>query len=457
MPYLYLLLVLLVAPSAWSATFRVDQNGFLDAQGRRMLLRGFNVAGNAKVPPFRHDLKDRDYERLRGWGVNVIRLLWIWEAFEPHQGKYQTEYLEYVRQQIKMAKNQDIQVIVDIHQDGFSRYLIGGCGDGFPKWVIPNELRSETPHNAERCQSWGARMAFDLKMHRAWQAFYANHHDVRDRFLEMLGKLGKELKNEPNLLGYDLLNEPWGTTHELKSLWEDSAKTLRAHDPTALIFVSPHALTSTGIAIAHQVPHISQAVYSPHYYDPIVIAAKHYLRGNLRPTLTRLKDEARAWGMPLFLGEFGFSPHVGRGQALRRDFYAALDHSFTSATQWNYTPSWNPEKKDGWNLEDFSVVNHEGSLRTNYKPRPYPQATAGEPVSFIVDEDAPLGSPWLSYEWIHDPLKGSTDIYVKDVNLFTWTTSDDMECIGKKEILSCSSHRPGLARLSLMVSTSWLR
>lgn len=33
-----------------------------------------------------------------------------------------------------------VHVIVDMHQDGHSRWMNAGCGEGFPKWTIPPAL-----------------------------------------------------------------------------------------------------------------------------------------------------------------------------------------------------------------------------------------------------------------------------------------------------------------------------
>ena len=42
-------------------------------------------------------------------------------------------------------------------QDGLSRYLLRGCGDGFPKWWLLkaiNESQLSTPNNDNACQIW---------------------------------------------------------------------------------------------------------------------------------------------------------------------------------------------------------------------------------------------------------------------------------------------------------------
>ncbi len=42
-------------------------------------------------------------------------------------------------------------------QDGLSRYLLNGCGDGFPKWWLLKaiaESQLSTPDNSNACENW---------------------------------------------------------------------------------------------------------------------------------------------------------------------------------------------------------------------------------------------------------------------------------------------------------------
>ena len=77
-----------------------------------------------------------------------------------------------------------------------------------------------------------------------------------------------------------------------------------------------------------------------------------------------------------------------------------------SSAHWNYTPNWNAQTRDGWNLEDLSITADNGQLRDNFVVRPYALATAGEPHSLSV------GSTTLQYRWRHDPAKGDTELFV---------------------------------------------
>lgn len=60
----------------------------------------------------------------------------------------------------------------------------------------------------------------------AWQRLYDNYDGLRDAFAAQWAKIASIFKNSNNLLGYDLLNEPWpGDTYSNLGLWFPSGKT----------------------------------------------------------------------------------------------------------------------------------------------------------------------------------------------------------------------------------------
>ena len=65
-------------------------------------------------------------------------------------------------------------------------------------------------------------------------------------------------------------------------------------------------------------------------------------------------------------------------------FYDELDERFLGGTQWGWTDDFNDKTKDGWNMENFSIVDQRRNLRSNYAVRPYPKAIAGIPGQFKV-------------------------------------------------------------------------
>ncbi len=72
-----------------------------------------------------------------------------------------------------------------MHQDGLSRWLIKGCGDGFPFWTLPSDIYDdlEDPNNGEGCKSWKLNYVFDPLSATAWQSFHNNHNGIMDSFL----------------------------------------------------------------------------------------------------------------------------------------------------------------------------------------------------------------------------------------------------------------------------------
>ena len=107
--------------------------------------------------------------------------------------------------------------MVDFHQDAYSRYSIGGCGEGFPKWTLPPSVTPATPDNSAACTNWGSRELGD-DMKSAFGAFYADSTGARTRYLAMLGTVAAALADEPGVLGYDLLNEPFDRPAQISPL-----------------------------------------------------------------------------------------------------------------------------------------------------------------------------------------------------------------------------------------------
>ncbi|KAK6856457.1 glycoside hydrolase [Apiospora arundinis] len=123
--------------------------------GKTLFLRGVNLA-DAKFPPgrptyLRNSLDDAEkcsyigaplelknahehLERLRYLGYNVLRLPVPWEALEhAGPGIYDDEYIEYVRQLVEICNEYGFKVIINPHQDLWSRHA---GGSGAPLWTL---------------------------------------------------------------------------------------------------------------------------------------------------------------------------------------------------------------------------------------------------------------------------------------------------------------------------------
>ena len=240
---------------------RIQNEWFIDENGRKVLLRGINLGGDSKVPvnpngsthlktdfsdhrevsfigrPFPIKEADEHYKRLKHWGFNCLRFLITWEAIE-HQGpkKYDKEYLDYIEEVIKIAENYDFYIFIDPHQDVWSR-MTGG--DGAPGWTFekvgldftkfditdaalvmqyrydPNDV-NKYPHmhwhsNLNRfanCTMWtlffgGKDFASSCKVNGENIQDYLQNH-----YIEAIKQLAIRIKDIPYVIGYDTLNEP---------------------------------------------------------------------------------------------------------------------------------------------------------------------------------------------------------------------------------------------------------
>ena len=199
------------------------------------------------------------------------------------------------------------------------------------------------------------------------------------------------------------------------------ADAVRAADPEALIFAEgePQSLP----------PQVSEGYFgfvsAPHWYDALPLLLKRpsawlgYDVVRNRIVLgARAVRRSSAWQLaairragterlhgPTVIGEIGVPYDLRGGRSFRTGDYreqealmdrslCAVESSLCSATIWNYTASNTNERGDGWNGEDLSIwsadqgrdtrVLDRGGRALRAVVRPYPVATAGEPLQSLL-------------------------------------------------------------------------
>lgn len=421
------------------APLHTDGAFFKDQAGRVVLLRGVNVAGNAKVPPFASLRSAADLDPLPGWGLNTLRLLFTWEAFEPQPCDYAEDYLGALEQEITWAEARGLYVLVDFHQDGYSRFSLDGCGEGFPEWAVLSSMATHAPDNGPRCDGWGVKLTFDAANLDLWRAFHRDTEGARTRYLQMVGRVAARLSSHANVIGYEVINEPWGQDYELHDLFEDVGTAIRAQDPERMLFIPAHALGLNAPRVSHD-----NIVHAPHYYDNGVYLSKAWAGGSVAAPLDHMRTVSTSWGTPMLLGEFGANEGSRDEGPYLEAIYTWLDQRFVSGTQWNYTPGWSPTVKDGFDAEDYSIADDSQALRTGlFVPRPYPQKTAGVPLEFLRDAHG------FTYRWTNDPALGATELFLLDGQQVTAQAGVPVSCLRAGHLLSCTGSEAGEASLTV--------
>ena len=242
----------------------VFEDRFVDAHGREVMLRGVNLGGDSKTPwpdggthrptdfsdhrtvsfigrPFPLAEADAHFSRLRRWGFNCLRLLTTWEAIEhAGPGQYDLAYLDYFAEVARLAGDYGFYVIIDCHQDAWSR-MSGGCGA--PGWTFDAVgLDFSRFHAAQAAlvmqnafdyaaaashQSGYPRMSWSSNYKLPanglmWSLFFGGRwltpdfriegQNVQDylqgRYLACLDQVARRLAGMPHVIGIESVNEP---------------------------------------------------------------------------------------------------------------------------------------------------------------------------------------------------------------------------------------------------------
>jgi len=242
-------------------SIKIEKGWFKDEQGRRVLLRGIGLSGSSKLPlkpngathiktdftdhrdvsyvgrPFPLNEAEEHFSRLKHWGFNCVRLLTTWEAIE-HKGpkQYDKEYLDYLEEILKIANNYGMFAIVDPHQDVWAR-MCGG--DGAPGWTFEKIGLDLTKFDVTGA-AWLMQHRFDAENVKAYRSMTWSQNEMRlacatmfqlffsgddfapslkidgqgaqnylqSHFLGAYKQVANRVKDLPNVLGFDALNEP---------------------------------------------------------------------------------------------------------------------------------------------------------------------------------------------------------------------------------------------------------
>ncbi len=195
------------AAKADGAFLSVKDGRFVDPAGRHVILHGVNIGAKHKKTEYVSWHQPSDFARMETWGFNCVRLLIIWAAIEPECGKYDDAFLERIDQRIAWAKKHGLYVLLDMHQDLWGEKP---GGDGAPEWATLDKGR---PHR-KLGHLWSDAYLVSPMIQTAFDSFWANRPGpdgvgIQDRFALAWQHVAKRYADEPAVVGYDLLNEPF--------------------------------------------------------------------------------------------------------------------------------------------------------------------------------------------------------------------------------------------------------
>ncbi len=356
---------------------RMVGRDLVDATGRTVIIHGTNSVD--KQAPYLSPLEDgwlgpADFERFRGDGVNGVRL-GVWAAaLMPEPGVIDHEYLDRVIDVVDELEAHHLWVLLDFHQDVFT---------GMPAWATTPAaaaLSDAIPPEIAGI-GWAAAYASPRSL-RQWGDWWANvpttdGRGVRDAFGDGIAAVAERVRDEPNVIGIDLLNEPFagdqfltcvlstcpGRYRQVSDAFTALTARVRAVAPELPVWWEPFNFGQPYPGIEAPPENVG---YSFHAYclgtdggepvapDPVAVA---FCTEVFAGYFGHASSIGAAWDRPALLGEFGAS-----SSPLNATITARLaDEHLTSWFHWHSPPVW-PE-----------VVQTQ-LVRT------YAQATAGRPT-----------------------------------------------------------------------------
>ena len=349
-----------------------------------------------------------DATQIRRYGYNVVRLALSWSLLEPQSGQISAAYLDRITQVVGWFRDQHIRVVLDIHQDAWSKYIytpkgttcppgfstIGGYheADGAPEWASRTKLPA--------CAFQGIR-EIDAAVAERFNALYANLPapdgvGLRDHYAAVLAAMAKRFVADPTVAGYDLMNEPQpGFTPVVTGavlVFQFQAALVDAMRAAApgfrqLVFLEPDAIRNVTDLGGHVLPWSAfnsypNAVYAPHVYTGVftydaivggILGTPRFVKAH--DSYTKARRDAVLLGLPLWVGEFGTS--ISADSTLLTDHYTEQDANGIGGVLW----VWKQYRRG-----DFSVMHEPFGQGTAYPSRVvvtdrvYPQATNGRIV-----------------------------------------------------------------------------
>lgn len=393
----------------WGTTTGTDGRVYIaDAQGRALQFHGFNIKTAAPADDATEDLLALAASR----GMDHVRLGWYWQHLEPEQDRFDESFVEQLITVLDRAEREGLLVILDMHQDVY--------GDAFGSQGIPAWATRTEGLPFERQESW----LLDY-LQPAVQAAFDHLYDDADLRQEQIDAwlhVVEAVKDHPALLGYDLLNEPFGRMRpgedlftaaervereQLTPMYQRLTDAISAVDPDHWVFFEPPNLASLGVSTSLGAVHGPKVAFYPHMYDAAIETATYAPDGTIQLDPAFFDSWSRAITtyvdrnpMPLLVGEWGIAhPEIPGMDVFVERALETLD-----------------DVSSGWSMFQmcrgggYCPFDAEGIPRPGIAQifQPFAKAIAGRPTSSTWDAETRS----LTVRFRDGEASGTTDIYL---------------------------------------------
>lgn len=362
--------------SALLSAQRWVEPGIYDSKGRFMLMRGVNLntlgdywQANVDVPATGAYEPDH-FGIMASYGFNVVRLLFNWSALEPVRGQYDQDYIAQIRQAVEDAASHGIYVLLDMHQDAYSKYIATPSDvvcetpakgwDGAPEWATLTNGQST-------CTNGGARESAPAAFH-SWGNFWNNTDGLRDACMAAWQEVVRATASNEFVLGYDAINEPAlgnGDLSDQLSKYNAYLKSLvraiREAEKDAGGLEHIFFFETTVGWNGEQIPSVPAFNFT---MDQNIVFAPHNYFEVIGPPILTLEEGAalynglaNSYGTHCLIGEWGvFGNPVNNLPKLKR-FADAEDDYFMSSTWWQWCQAPGDPHGINWSGDQYSSTS----------------------------------------------------------------------------------------------------
>lgn len=349
----------------------------LDSSGREVILRGFaTVTNQSDGSPVTYTLND--YKRMRSLGADYqsIRIT-AYALFGLDTQETPAQYIQSLDTMVSLAK----QVGMYTEFKMTFKYNPGFRGARAPE---------------------------------AWAAVWQNTNGAQDKIISQWQTLWNHYKNEPAVIGYDVMNEPEEGALQLPAdqfesqylnpFYQKAIDALQHVDKKHLVFFQPPFVASTLDYLPYTVPlKRPNIVYAGHYYPNLLnfIEKSDFSTQAYTPTLQHMISEAKLQHAPLLIEEFGSpvdlsqqnnSSYTSQVASLTNEAVALFNQNALGFTRVYYSDDNSAGATIGGTSVSWAVIAGTSGLGgqfrgyvTNALASPYPEVVGGSVSSFTFD------------------------------------------------------------------------